>query len=168
MESKAVIFQVCVVVHDVRQANANWSKVLGLPEAEIKVIFPDGILHYTRGTPTKYTDCQVAKYRLDSFVLELIQPGKTPSPWKDFLDRHGQGVFHFCVQADDRKAFQQTLSGIGVGLPYHVGYYPEGSYSYVDSSKQLGLDLSVNHRADYGPLLAGLLAGSVAPFDEIK
>jgi methylmalonyl-CoA/ethylmalonyl-CoA epimerase len=168
MESKAVVFQVCVVVHDVRQANANWSKVLGLPEAEIQVIFPDGILHYTHGKPTKYTDCQVAKYRLDSFVLELIQPGKTPSPWKDFLDRHGQGVFHFCVQADDRKDFQQTLSAIGVGLPYHVGYYPNGSYSYVESSNQLGLELSVNHHADYGPMLLGLLDGSVSPLDELK
>jgi hypothetical protein len=168
MTSKVTIFQICVVVHDVRQANSNWARVLGRPEAEIHVIFAGGIVHYTHGKPVEYTDCQVAKYALDSFVLELIQPGHTASPWKDFLDRHGQGVFHVCVRVDERKAFQQTLSGIGVGLPYHVGYYPEGSYSYVDSSKQLGLDLSANHSADYGPFLAGLLAGSVAPFDEIK
>jgi len=168
MTSRATIFQICVVVHDVRQANSNWARVLGRPEAEIHIIFAVEIVHYTHGKPVDYTDCQVAKYPLDGFVLELIQPGRTASPWRDFLDRNGQGVFHVCVQVDERKTFQQTLSGIGVGLPYHVGYYPEGSYCYVDSSRQLGLDLSVNHRADYGPLLAGLLAGSVAPFDEIK
>jgi methylmalonyl-CoA/ethylmalonyl-CoA epimerase len=168
MTSRATIFQICIVVDDVRLASANWSRVLGVTEAAVQVIFAGPIVHYTHGKPVEYTDCQVAKYALDGFVLELIQPGQTPSPWKDFLDRHGQGVFHGCVQVGERRDFQQTLSAIGVGLPYHVGYYPEGSYSYVDSSKQLGLELSVNHRADYGPLLAGLLAGSAAPFDEIR
>jgi hypothetical protein len=168
MDSSAFVFQICVVVRDVHLANANWAKVLGLPEAEIELIFPSGILHYTHGKAAEYTDCQVAKYRLDGFVLELIQPGNTSSPWKDFLDRHGQGVFHFCVQADDRKDFQQTLSTIGVGLPYHVGYHPNGSYSYVESSNQLGLELSVNHPADYGLLLQGLLDGSASPLDEMK
>lgn len=168
MTSNATIFQICVVVHDVRQANANWARILGLPEAEIQVIFAGGIVHYTHCKPVDYTDCQVAKYTLDSFVLELIQPGQTPSPWREFLDRHGQGVFHVCVQVAERRDFQRALTEIGVGLPYHVGYYPEGSYSYVDSLKQLGMELSVNHRADYGPILAGLMAGSVLPCDEIK
>lgn len=168
MSSSAAIIQICVVVHDVRQANMNWATVLGLPEAEIEVIFAGGIVHYTHGKPAEYTDCQVAKYALDGFVLEIIQPGSSASPWKDFLDRHGQGVFHVCVQVDARKDFQQALSAIGVGLPYHVGYFQDGSYSYVDSSKQLGLELSVNHRADYRPLLQGLLDGSLAPFDDLR
>jgi len=163
-----VIFQICVVVNDVLQANANWSKVLGIPPAEVQTIFPSGILHYTHGKAAEYTDCRVAKYELDAFVLELIQPGSTASPWKDFLDRHGQGVFHFCVRVGDRKGFQRTLSEIGVGLPYHVGYSPAGSYSYVESADQLGLELSVNHHGDYGALLQGLLDGSAFPLDEMK
>jgi hypothetical protein len=32
----------------------------------------------------------------------------------------------------------------------------------------LGLELSVNHQADYGPMLLGLLDGSVSPLDELK
>jgi hypothetical protein len=35
------------------------------------------------------------------------------------------------------------------------------------SCLQGSTSLSVNHSADYGPILAGLLAGSAAPFDEI-
>lgn len=168
MSTRPVVFQLCIVVHDVRQANAHWAKVLDRPEADIQTIFPSGILHYTHGQATEYTDCQVAKYALDAFVLELIQPGSAASPWRDFLDRHGQGVFHVCVGVEDRKAFQQTLSGIGVGQPYHVGYYADGSYSYVDSLAQLGLELSVNHQADYAPVMKGLLDGSPAPFDELQ
>jgi catechol 2,3-dioxygenase-like lactoylglutathione lyase family enzyme len=168
MNSKAVIFQVCVVVEDVRRANANWAQILGRPEAEIHTIFSGEILHFTHGLPAEYTDCQVAKYELDAFVLELIQPGPAASPWREHLERHGQGVFHVCLKVDDRRSFQQTLSDIGVALPYHVGYYPSGSYSYVDSSKQLGLDLSVNHHSDYARVMQGLRDGTVLPLDEMK
>ena len=168
MAESKLITQVCIVVHDVRQANANWARILGLPEEKIETIFPDGILHYTHDKATEYKDCQVAKYQLENFVLELIQPGETPSPWRAFLDKNGQGVFHFCVLVDDRKGFQQTLSGMGVGMPYHIGYFPGGSYSYVDAREQLGLELSVNTLADYGQLFQGLLAGTVKPFDELK
>lgn len=168
MAENKVITQICIVVSDVAQANENWAKVLGVPQEKIETIFPEGILHYTNGKKTEYKDCQVAKYQLANFVLELIQPGQSPSPWRSFLEKNGQGVFHFCVLVEDQKGFQQTLSEIGVGLPYHIGYFPGGSYSYVDSKEQLGLELSVNNQADYGVLFKGLLDGAVNPLDEMK
>lgn len=168
MTENRTITQVCIVVHDVRQANANWAKVLGVPEEKIETIFPDGILHYTNGQAADYKDCQVAKYQLGNFVLELIQPGQTPSPWRAFLEKNGQGVFHFCVLVEDRKEFQQTLSEIGVGLPYHIGYFPGGSYSYVASRDQLGLELSVNNQAHIEELFKGLQNGTAIPMDELK
>jgi hypothetical protein len=30
---------------------------------------------YSDGKPAEYRDCQVAKYQLGNFVLELLQPG---------------------------------------------------------------------------------------------
>ena len=168
MMDHRIITQVCVVVSDVKQASSNWAKVLGVPQEKIETIFPDGILHYTNGQPAEYKDCQVAKYQLGNFVLELIQPGKAPSPWKTFLEKNGQGVFHFCLLVEDRKGFQQTLSEIGVGLPYHIGYFPGGSYSYVAAKEQLGLELSVNNQANYQELFKGLLDGTVIPMDELK
>ncbi len=163
-----VITQICIVVNDVHQVNSNWAKVLGVPEAEIVTIFPEGILHYTHGKPAEYKDCQVAKYTLEGFILELIQPGKTDSPWRAFLEKHGQGVFHFCLLVEDRVIFQQTLAEIGVGMPYHIGYFPQGSYSYVESKEQLGLELSVNTTADYGDLFKDLEAGTANPMDELR
>ena len=168
MTEHKLITQVCIVVHDVRQANSNWAKVLGVPEEKIETIFPDGILHYTHDKATEYKDCQVAKYQLGNFILELIQPGESPSPWRTFLEKNGQGVFHFCLLVEDRKGFQNTLSEIGVGLPYHIGYFPGGSYSYVDAKESLGLELSVNNQADYNALFKGLLDGTVNPMDELK
>ncbi|MCA9898726.1 MAG: VOC family protein [Ardenticatenaceae bacterium] len=168
MTESKIITQICIVVNDVKQANANWAKVLGRLEETIETIFPDGILHYADTEPVEYKGIQVAKYDLGNFVLELLQPGPTPSPWRTFLEKNGPGVFHFCVLVDDRKVFQQTLTEIGVGLPYHIGYFPQGSYSYVDAKTQLGLDLSVNYLGEYQELFAGLLRGTAVPLDELK
>ncbi|MCB9418498.1 MAG: VOC family protein [Ardenticatenaceae bacterium] len=168
MTDSNIITQICVVVHDVQQANANWAKVLGRPEETIETIFPDGILHYADTEPVEYKGIQVAKYDLGNFVLELLQPAATPSPWRAFLEKNGPGVFHFCVLVNDRKVFQQTLTEIGVGLPYHIGYFPQGSYSYVDAKAQLGLELSVNYLGDYQELFDGLLNGTAVPLDELK
>ena len=134
-----------------------------------KPVFPDeGILHFTNGEAADYRDLQVAKYDLGNFVLELLQPGPTPSPRRVFLERNGQGVFHFCVLVDDRPLFQQTLADIGVGLPYHIGYHAGGSYSSVDAKEALGLELSVNNEGDYRVLFNDLLNGIVHPLDELK
>jgi methylmalonyl-CoA/ethylmalonyl-CoA epimerase len=168
MAENRIITQLCIVVHDVKKVNANWSKILGVPEAKIETIFPDGIYHYTYDKAATYKDCQVAKYQLENIVLELLQPGQTPSPWRDFLERSGQGVFHGCIFVGDRKIFQQKLFDIGVGLPYHIGYYLGGSYSYVDSREQLGLELSVNHGADYTELIQKVLEGLSQPLDELR
>jgi methylmalonyl-CoA/ethylmalonyl-CoA epimerase len=168
MAENRLITQLCIVVHDVKKVNANWAKILGVPEEKIETIFPEGIHHYTHGKATEYKDCQVAKYYLENFVLELLQPGQSSSPWRTFLEKNGQGVFHFCIFVDDRKVFQQTLSSIGVGLPYHIGYYRGGSYSYVDSREQLGLELSVNHQGDYASLIQKLLEGVSKPLDELR
>jgi len=168
MNENRMITQICIVVNDVGKANANWAKVLGVPEEKVETIFPEGILHYTHGKATEYKDCQVAKYQLDNFVLELIQPGLTPSPWRTFLEKYGQGVFHFCILVNDRKVFQQRLADIGVNLPYHIGYHPGGSYSYVDSKEQLGLELSVNNQANYTDLMKELMDGMTLPLDELR
>jgi methylmalonyl-CoA/ethylmalonyl-CoA epimerase len=170
MAENRFITQICVVVNDVRKTSANWARLLGMPEAKIETIFPDGagLLHYTNGESTEFHDLQVAKYQLEHLVLELMQPGQSPSPWRAFLDKNGPGVFHFCLLVDNRKVFQQTLSDVGVGLPYHVGYFPGGSYSYVDSKEQLGLELSVNTLADYSNLFQALLDGKVEPMDEMR
>ena len=76
MTENRMITQICIVVHDVRKANSNWAKILGVPEEKIETIFPDGILHYTNDKATEYKDCQVAKYLVQahSFKIDMINP----------------------------------------------------------------------------------------------
>lgn len=93
MTDNRMFTQICSVVRDVRLANANWAKGLGVPEEKVETIFPDRILHYTDGKATEYKDCQIAKYQLDNFVLELLQPSQTPSPWAAFLENMGKAFY---------------------------------------------------------------------------
>ena len=72
------------------------------------------------------------------------------------------------MRVNDRNVFQHRLADIGVDLPYHIGYYPNGSYSYVDSRDQLGVELSVNNQADYTDVIQKLLNGMRLPLDELR
>ncbi|WP_138751316.1 VOC family protein [Paenibacillus sinopodophylli] len=163
-----MITQICIVVHDAEQASANWANVLGVQQAPAETITMEGLLHYTYGNLAEYNNCKVAKYELEHLILELMQPAESPSPWRTFLDHHGQGVFHFCMFVDDRKSMYSKLGAIGVELPYHVGYAANGSYSYVNSKAQLGLELSVNNVADNSHLMELLAQGTAKPLDEVK
>ena len=53
--------------------------------------------------------------QLEHFVLELIQPGTTPNPWRSFLETYGQGVFHFCIRIND-DLIQKLLNGAILSL----------------------------------------------------
>lgn len=139
------ITQICIVVEEVESASKHWATVLGVDQSVTETIFPDGIQHVTYGKATVYKDCRVAKYQLQNIILELIEPGEGPSPWRDFLEQYGPGVFHFCIFADDPQEIYHRLSNIGVDEPYHVGDFKTGFYSYVASKAQLGLELSINH-----------------------
>lgn len=134
----------------------------------METIPTEGLLHYTFGNLAEYSGCKVVKYEMGNLILELTQPAETPSPWRAFLDKHGQGVFHFCLFVDDRKSMYVNLTDIGAELPYHVGYFNQGSYSYVDTRAQLGLELSINNLADNSYLMQLLTEGRATPLDEVK
>ncbi len=164
----STITQICIVVPDVEAASESWAHVLGVEKAEIITVFPDVVLHFTHGKEASYKNCQVAKYTMDKLILELIQPGPEMSPWRHFLETRGSGVFHVCVFVQDRKAIYQKLDEIGAGKPYHVGYFEQGSYSYVACAPQLGIELSINNLADCKSLMDQLHSGEMAPLDELE
>jgi hypothetical protein len=54
-----------------------------------------------------------------------------------------------------------------VRLLYHIGYFPQGSYSYVAAKEQPGIELSVNNNGNYSELFQALLSGTATPLDEL-
>ena len=96
-----------------------------------------------------------------------MEPGPGPNPWRDHLESRGEGVFHFCLKTNDRTEFHKTLAAMDVGKPYHIGYWPGGSYSYVATAKTLGVDLCIQSLTDPVTLYERLATGSHKPLSEL-
>lgn len=88
------ITQICMVVKDLRSTMETYYKTLGWGPWSVFEYGPP-LLHDTvlRGEPTYYTMIG-AEAHVGGINVELIQPVEGPSIYKEWLDRHGEGVHH--------------------------------------------------------------------------
>lgn len=135
--------QVCLVVDDIEKASETWSKLFNVPKPEIKIDpareNPD--LTY-RGKPAMY-GIKMAVIEANGFVVELIEPDENPSTFREFLDKHGNGVHHLGFEVGERRdAIIAELEGMGFDMRT-VGYYPGSSWTIVDGEDSLGVNLNI-------------------------
>jgi len=140
---------VAILVKDLDRAIANWERVLGIQASKpFSLPPPEEVPTFTDGRPGDYSDCRLATFQLENCTLELVQPGERAGPWKDLLDRKGEGVQHLSFIVPDRKKAQGELQAIGAPKPYHIGYWPGGTYSFTDSVAQLGVEINIKTEDD--------------------
>jgi catechol 2,3-dioxygenase-like lactoylglutathione lyase family enzyme len=150
---------VAIIVKDIEQAVEHWSELLGLPKAKIFNLPPSSdVPAFTDGALGDYTDVKLASFQLENCVIELAQPGKNPSPWKDILDKRGEGVQHLSFIVPDRKKAQDQLKALGAPAPYHIGYWSGGTYSFTDSIAQLGVEINIKTNDDNTAIKESLLS----------
>lgn len=138
------ICQIAIVVKDIEKVAANYAKLFDIPTPEIFTIpSSDEVPIYYRGKLIS-SKTKLCVFNMGSIVLELTQPDEVPSAWKEYLDKHGQGVHHLGIQVQDKEAAIQAFKEIGAEV-IHVGYYPNSSYSFVDSEEQLGVRFNIKH-----------------------
>lgn len=133
------------VVKDIEKVMANWAVLLGIDKPRIwKIPGPDVAPVLTDGKPQLYENCYISVIELDNIVLEVCQPGDEPSPWKTFLEKHGEGLMHIAFLSPDEKEAEDTIRQIGCsGTPYHIGYYPHQSYAFYDTYDALKTELNI-------------------------
>ncbi|MDR2478718.1 MAG: VOC family protein [Treponema sp.] len=149
---------IAIVVRNLETALKNWERVLGVQAGEPFCLPPSSeVPAFTNGEMGDYTDCRLATIQLENCLLELVQPGNNPSPWKEKLDRDGEGVQHLSFIVPDRKKAQGELEAIGAPKPYHIGYWPGGTYSFTDSVPQLGVEINIKTDDDNTGKKAALL-----------
>jgi methylmalonyl-CoA/ethylmalonyl-CoA epimerase len=138
------ICQIAIVVRDIEKTARNYCEIFGLPMPEIFELPPAEQAH-TRfhGRSTK-TRAKLAVFKMGHVVLELTQPDDEPSSWKDFLEKHGEGVHHIGFIVDDLPGTLSFLEKRGIP-ERHSGDYPGGRYVFVESAKKLGVILNVKH-----------------------
>ena len=135
--------QVCIVVADIEKAAKDWAELFNIPVPKIMddpVREKPGLTY--RGKQACY-GIRMAVIRAGSFVVELIEPDGNPSTFREFLDKHGNGVHHLGFEVgEQRDAIIAELEASGYDMRT-VGYYPGSSWTIVDSEDNLGVNLNI-------------------------
>ncbi len=131
------VTQIAIVVRDIERTAQDYAGFLGV--AKPPIVVTDGYEKSQasyRGRPTK-ARAKLAFFDIGpGLQLELIEPDREPSTWREDLDRRGESVHHiaFAVKgmADRLRALEER------GMPLvQKGEYTGGRYAYVDTTRTL-------------------------------
>ncbi len=135
------IYQIGILVRDIRQTAARWAALLGRPMPEIGITEDYAVTHAVyRGQPCHGRIYQAA-FQLGSVELEFVSPvDDEPSYWKECLDRDGEGLHHLGFRTDSIEDDMQSLRDGGYPI-VQTGNWPDtprdGAYAYADGTDAL-------------------------------
>lgn len=141
--------QIALVVEDIEKAAKAWADLFGVPVPPIRDDKPSRNPNLTyRGEEAYYgLKFAVIDCRERGFVIELHEPDEHPSTFREFLDKHGNGVHHIGFEVGERRdAIVNELEQQGYALRT-VGYYPGSSWTIVDTEDTLGVNLNIKPKA---------------------
>ncbi|WP_051585844.1 VOC family protein [Caldanaerobius polysaccharolyticus] len=139
-----VICQIAIVVKDIEAAARNYSELFGMEMPEIFTVPPaEEVPVYYHGKLIS-PKAKICIFQMGPIVLELTEPGEGPSSWREFLERHGQGVHHIGIEVQNLDNALNALKKVGADV-IQVGYYPTSSYWFMDSEDQLGVRVNIKH-----------------------
>ena len=137
--------QIALVVADLDKALDTWCTLFGVPRPDVRVT-------QAVPNPNEIYRGQVACYGLKfavidcrdrGFVIEVHEPDENPSTFREFLDKHGNGVHHVGFEVGEaRDAVVEELDSMGFALR-NIGMYPGGSWTIVDGEETLGVNLNI-------------------------
>lgn len=131
-----VVAQIGIIVKDIEKTAKVYADFLGVETPPAN--WTDGLdkaqTEYN-GQPSE-ARARLAFFDMGSLQLELIQPDEHPSTWREFLDKHGEGVHHIAFIIDGMKDKVLKLEQNGMPL-IQKGEYTGGRYAYVDSENDL-------------------------------
>ena len=131
-----VITQIGIVVRDIEKSSREFASFFGIPvPAWIQTDAVDKSQTRFHGVPTP-ARAKLAFMRFGGLDIELIEPDKEPSTWREYLDSKGEGVHHIAFVVDRMARRVQDLEAHGHALQ-QKGEYTGGRYAYIDTSRTL-------------------------------
>jgi len=131
------IDHVGIVVRDIDAVAKAYAEVFGLPvpavHDETGIPFPKGF----KGDPK--ASVKTALFPLNGVTVELIQPIGGSSPWRDHLDKHGEGMHHIAYHGL-KDAYAWASTAVAKGGKVVVGG-PGAKTVMVDLRQQLGMTI---------------------------
>jgi len=137
-----IVCQVGVIVEDVDRVSRAWADLLGVGVPPARLTDGEALSHIRyRGERTD-ARAKLAFFDLGQVQLELIEPVGGPSTWREFLDRHGQGIHHIAFRIKGMDDVIARLEARDVPLVQR-GDYTGGRYAYMDGVPRLGAILEL-------------------------
>lgn len=137
-----LIAQVALVVNDIEKTSRAFADLLGVSVPAWSLTDPVDQAHTSYQGQSTPAQAKLAFFDLGGAQLELIEPVGGPSVWRDFLEKHGEGVQHIAFQVKDMDEAVSRLAGDGMPL-VQSGDFTGGCYAYIDSVPQLGVMLEL-------------------------
>lgn len=155
--------QICLVTWDLKKAEEYWSAVLGMPAQHLHTPDWSQVPSFTDGKPDNFSEDFILFQLENGVIIEIFGPGNgTQNPWRSYLEKYGEGVmnFAFYVDGDRDAAYRQIGTVCRAQGPYHEGFYPDCSYTFVDTKKELGVELNIKCEEDNRQKIEQLTGGS--------
>ena len=151
------ITQVSVVVRDLRKTMEMYHKLLGWGPWNVFEHKPP--LHHdciVRGKPVEYTMLGAETYvgGESGMNFELLQPLEGPSPWQEFLDQKGEGIYSIATMFKTREESERVKqhfaqSGIEVVCSARIGEHIEYYYLDTEPVLKIHLESGSGHAIDF-------------------
>lgn len=137
--------QVALVVDDIEKALDAWCTIVDAPRPNIRITRaePNPDEKYRGETAAYGLKLAVIEVPERGFIIELHEPDENPSTFREFLDKHGNGLHHLGFQVGDaRDAVVAELEATGYPVR-NVGIYPGGSWTIIEAEDSLGVNLNI-------------------------
>jgi methylmalonyl-CoA/ethylmalonyl-CoA epimerase len=138
-----VVTQIAILCHDIEKTARVYADFLGVDAPKIQMTdeLEKAQTRY-KGKPST-ARAKLAFFHVGPMIdLELIEPTKEPSTWRDDLNRKGEGVHHIAFTIKGMKEMIAKLEKNGMPL-LQTGEYTGGRYAYVDANRDLKVVLEL-------------------------
>lgn len=134
------INQIGIVVNDVDKTMETYWKQFGIGPWRIYHLGP-GMKDMTYyGEPCSFS-LKVAVARIGTLSIELLQPLSGPTPLKDFLEKHGEGMQHVGIVVDNLDEATEKMKHQGYRVIMSargLGTKGDGGSAYFNTDQDLG------------------------------
>ena len=137
------VFQIGIVVPDARAAARTFCTLFSIDEDAVEIIDTTASAAPIRVRGQEVTACfLLAKVFAAQVEFEFIQPLSGASSQQEFLQTHGPGVQHICIDVEHYEQMLQRMTDMG-GEVLSAGGDGLFSYRYMDLTDSVGLIFEV-------------------------
>lgn len=135
------ITHVGVIVHDAAKTVQTYREVFGLPVSD--PVHFKGTIDFPRDfTGDRDAHPKYSLLTLANVGIEVMQPEGGASPWREYLEKYGQGLHHIAFSVKDVHQAIAQLQALGGKL--ELGGSPGVGYAYVNFRDRLGFTIELS------------------------